>query len=91
MSTNCQLFATIKSMAIIYTKHAKEMLIVRGIDKKLADQCATYPERILPGKDNKKIYLKDFGVNYLKLVISEDGKDKVIITVHWLDKRRFKQ
>ncbi len=77
-------------MAIIYTKHATEMLSVRNIRKKLANECANRPDHIFPGADDKKIYLKDFGLNYLKLVVSEEGKNKVIITVHWLAKRRVK-
>ncbi|MBI2086255.1 hypothetical protein HYT74_02855 [Candidatus Daviesbacteria bacterium] len=78
-------------MAIIYTKHAKEMLVVRDINKQFADRCVAYPDKILIGDNGKKIYLKDFGVNYLKLVVSEEGKNKVIITVHWLDKKRVKK
>lgn len=78
-------------MAIIYTKHAKEMLIVRSIRKELADECADNPDHVLPGDYDRKIYLKDFGVNYLKLVISEEGKNIVIITAHWLDKKRVKE
>lgn len=58
-------------MAIIYTKHAKEMLLHRGIKQKFADQCANNPDRIILGDDDKKIYLKDFGKNFLKLVVSE--------------------
>ena len=42
-------------------------------------------------KEGKKIYLKDFGKNYLKLVVSEELKDKVVITLHWLAKRRVKK
>lgn len=67
------------------------MLVVRDITKKLADECANNPDYILPAVSDRKIYLKDFGVNYLKLVVSEKGKNLVIITVHWLDKRRLKK
>lgn len=78
-------------MAIIYTKHAEEMLILRRIKKELASKCASNPDTILPAENDNKIYLKDFGKNYLKLVISEEGSNKIIITVHWLDKKRVKQ
>lgn len=67
------------------------MLLVRDIKKKLADECAKNPDHILPGDYGRKIYLKDFGVKYLKLVISEERKSIVIITVHWLDKKRVKK
>lgn len=78
-------------MAIIYTKHAKEMLLVRNIRKELADECASSPDYIFPSDYDRKIYLKDFGANFLKLVVSEEGKNIVIITIHWLDKRRVKK
>lgn len=78
-------------MAIIYTKHAKEMLALRGIKLELADQCANDPDQILTTVEGYKIYLKDFGINYLKLVVSEERENKIIITVHWLDKRRVKK
>lgn len=78
-------------MAIIYTKHARGMLILRRIKKELADKCATNPDIILPAENNNEIYLKDFGKNYLKLVISEEENNKIVITVHWLAKNRIKQ
>lgn len=77
-------------MAIIYTKHAKEMLLNRDIKQKLADKCANNPDKILLGEDDKKIYLKDFGKNFLKLVVYEESEHKTIITVHWLAKSRVK-
>lgn len=77
-------------MKIIYTKHAEEMLIFRRISKSLADQCALDPDQTLPTRQGKKIYLKDFGKNYLKLVVAQEGNILVIITLHWLAKRRIK-
>ena len=78
-------------MAIIYTKHAKEMLLHRGIKQKLANDNANNPDKILPGNNDKKIYLKDFGKNFLKLVVAEEGENKIIITVHWLAKKRVRE
>lgn len=78
-------------MAIIYTKHAKEMLSHRSIKHELADECVNSPDKILPGNNGKKIYLKDFGKNFLKLVVSEERKNKIIITVHWLAKKRVRE
>lgn len=77
-------------MAITYTKHAKEILLHRDIKQEFADECAKNPDKTFSGDDEKKIYLKDFGKNFLKLVVLEEGGDKVIITVHWLAKRRAK-
>lgn len=77
-------------MAIKYTKHAKDMLILRGIKKELANKTVNHPDEILSSRDRKKIYLRDFGKNYLKLVVSEEEDDKIIITIHWLAKKRVK-
>ena len=77
-------------MPIIFSKHAKEMLKQRQIKQILAKNCAYSPDYILPGQENKKIYLKDFGNNFLKLIVAEEGDDKIIITLYWLAKKRVK-
>ena len=78
-------------MAVKYTKHAKEMLALRKIDKKLVDQTVENPDKISLGKEGKKIYLKNFGRNYLMLVVSEEKGDKIVVTLHWLAKKRVKR
>lgn len=78
-------------MAIKYTKHAKEMLAFRSIDKKLADQTVNSPDKISLAKEGKKMYIKDFGKNYLMLVVSEEMNDKIVVTLHWLAKKRVKK
>ena len=69
-------------MEIIFTKHAQEMLIFRNIPKDFVTQCIEIPDEILPARENKKIYLKNFGRNYLKVVVSKDNTHFVIITLH---------
>ncbi|MEK6860764.1 MAG: hypothetical protein AABY07_02220 [Nanoarchaeota archaeon] len=75
-------------MAIKYTKHAEEMLILRGVSQDMADKTVNNPDKIALSRDGTKIYLKDFGRNYLMLVISEEMDDKVVVTLHWLAKKR---
>ena len=75
-------------MAIKYTKHAEEMLILRRIKKALVDETINNPDQISPTREGKKIYLKDFGKNYLMLVVSEETDDKIVVTLHWLAKKR---
>ena len=69
-------------MAIKYTKHAKEMFVLRGIKQSMADETVNSPDRIIPTREKKKIYLKDFGKNYLMLVVSEEMGDKIVVTLH---------
>lgn len=71
-------------MAIKYTKHAKEMLVLRRIKQEMVDETVNNPDETSPSREGKKIYLKDFGKNYLMLVVSEEMDDKIIITLHWL-------
>ena len=75
-------------MKIIYTKHAEEMLIFRQISKKIVQECVNNPDEILPAREGKKIYLKDFGKNYLKLVLAHQKDAFIVITTHWLAKKR---
>lgn len=75
-------------MPIKYTKHAKEMLELRGIKQTMVDETVNSPDKTSTARDGKKIYLKDFGKNYLMLVISEETDDKVVITLHWLARKR---
>lgn len=78
-------------MAIVFTKHAKEMLVFRKIKEGLVNECINNPDQILPTREYKKIYLKDFGKNYLKLIVLEEDEERVIITLYWFAKRRIKE
>lgn len=77
-------------MKVIYTKHAEEMLKFRNITKSLVDKCVRKPDQVISTREGKKIYLKDFGNNYLKTIVAEEEKYIVIVTVYWLAKRRLK-
>lgn len=77
-------------MNIVYTKHLLESIKLRNIDKKLVDTCIFNPDKILPGNNNKKIYLKDMGINYLKVIVAQEVNNFVIITAYWFAKTRLK-
>ena len=67
------------------------MLDFRGIKQNMADETANNPDETLPAKEGLKTYLKDFGKNYLMLVVAEEEGDKIVVTLHWLDKKRVKK
>lgn len=75
---------------IIYTKHAEDMLIFRKISKELVQECLKSPDETLSAREGKKIYLKDLGRNYLKLVVAQEKDYIIVITAHWLAKKRVK-
>ena len=76
---------------IVFTKHAEEMLAVRGIDKKLVESCLLQPFKIVPARENNRAYLKDFNTNSLKVIVAEEQEALVVITVYWFAKNRAKQ
>lgn len=78
-------------MAIIYTKHAQEMLAFRKLKKELVEKCVKNPDQILPAREEKKAYFKNFGKNFLKLIISEEEKNIVVVTLYWLAKKRVRK
>lgn len=39
----------------------------------------------------KLSYIKNFGKNYLKVVITKEGNGVVVITNHWVAKNRIKK
>jgi hypothetical protein len=43
------------------------------------------------GREGKLIYLKDFGKNYLKVILVKENVDFVVITQYWLSKDKFKE
>ncbi len=73
---------------IVFTKHAEEMLSVRGIHKDMITSCLMHPTKIADAKDGKRAYLRDLGVNYLKVIVSDEKDAFVVITLYWVAKQR---
>lgn len=78
-------------MDIKFTKHAKQKLYLRNINKKQVHECILKPDIILPARNGKKALLKDYGKNYLKIIILEENNAIVVITLYWLAKDRLKK
>lgn len=78
-------------MKIKYTKHAKEMLAFRKITTKQVQDTIKNPEIELPGRNEKLVLYKNFGKNYLKVVISKEKGVVLVITNHWIAKKRIKK
>ena len=67
-------------MKIKFTKHAREMLVFRGIGEKQVEATVKNPDDKSIGKGGKDVLYKNFGKNYLKVVISKE-KGNVIVRV----------
>ena len=66
------------------------MMIVRGIAKGLVEECVQDPDKTMPGRNGKVVCLRDLGKNYLKVVVKQENSNFLVITIHWLEKRRVK-
>lgn len=64
------------------------MLVVRKLNQAMIEACIQKPDEILPAKGTKKAYVKDFGKNYLKVIVSEEREAYIIITTYWFAKKR---
>ena len=74
---------------IRFTNHAELTLKIRNINKKQVEETVDHPDFIHEGREGKLVYLKDFGKNYLKVILSKEA-DLVIITQYWLSKGKYK-
>lgn len=76
---------------IVFTKHAEEVLEVRHIDRKIVTSALMQPDRTSKAREGACAYLKDFGVNSMKVIVSEEKNALVVITCYWVAKHRTKQ
>lgn len=76
---------------IKYTKHALGNLVKRRITKDKVKKCLENPDIKTTGIKSKTIFLKDFGKNFLRVIAIKEDRDWVVITEHWIDKKRVKR
>lgn len=67
------------------------MLAFRNIKKRQVEKTINDPEHKSSGKGGKDVLYKNFGKSYLKVVISKDEDWFVVITEHWIAKKRIKK
>ncbi len=63
----------------------------RNISKENIEKTIISPDTIMPALNNKRVFMKDLGNNYLKVIAVEEKSAIVIITVYWIEKKRVKQ
>jgi len=78
-------------MKILFTKHAKEMLLQRRIPQAKVVECLNDPDKVIDSKESKNIYIKDFGNNFLKVIAATERETYIVITLYWLAKKRLKK
>ena len=78
-------------MKIKFTKHAEEMLVFRKIKRELVVEAIDKPDDKSKGDGDKQVLYKNFGKNNLKVVIVKEKNEVVVITEHWIAKKRVKK
>lgn len=76
---------------IVFTKHAEEMLEVRHVDRDKVKSVLTQPSRSIKVREGKVAYFKNFGINDLKVIVSDEKDAFVVITLYWVVKHLMKQ
>lgn len=67
------------------------MLAFRKIRKQQVENTIKEPDDDSQGRGDKIILYKNFGKNYLKVVISREEEEVIVITEHWIAKKRIKK
>jgi len=48
------------------------------------------PDFIKLAAEGRKMYFKDMGKNYLKVIVVEEEKELIAVTAHWFAKSKLK-
>ena len=67
------------------------MLAFRKIKSNQVKDTIKNPEFDSAGRNEKLVLYKNFGKNYLKVVISKENGSLLVITNHWIAKKRIKK
>lgn len=67
------------------------MLVFRKITRELIEQTIKNPDDQKDSRESKSVLYKNFGKNYLKVVIAKEEDKVVVITEHWIAKMRLKK
>lgn len=70
-------------MKIIFTDHAKERMLLRGITEKMVKQTIAKPETKDKGYKNRLLFFKSFEHGTIKTVCVEKNNFYIIISVIW--------
>lgn len=76
---------------IKFTKHAREMLVFRKIKKEQVEATIKGSDYKSSGRSGKDVLYKNFGKIYLKVVVSKEKGHVLVITNHWIAKKRIKK
>ena len=67
------------------------MLVFRNIKESFVEQTVNDPDNQQDSEEGKIVLFKNFGKNYLKVVVANDKGKIIVVTEHWIAKRRLKK
>ena len=67
------------------------MLAFRNIERKHVENTIKNPDDYAKGQENKIVLYKKFNKIYLKVVIVKETNEVIVITNHWIAKKRIKK
>ncbi|NIQ07198.1 MAG: DUF4258 domain-containing protein [Candidatus Korarchaeota archaeon] len=76
-------------MKLVYTDHAAEKIVERGISKKRIAKAVKNPDAIRKGKFGRKIIHKDIKGKLLRIIVSKENDTYRIITVYYTSPERY--
>lgn len=71
-------------MSIIFTRHAKERMLERGISKKEIEQCIMFPTKVSMESQKIRHFYRSFQYANLEVVVELKGNHYIVVTVYQL-------
>ncbi|MGB9628342.1 MAG: DUF4258 domain-containing protein [Thermodesulfobacteriota bacterium] len=70
---------------IVYTAHARQRMILRGISEEMVSRALEMPEERSTGYRNRSLAYRRFPEGRIKVVYVQDQNRMTVITVMWED------
>jgi hypothetical protein len=68
---------------IVYTQHAKDRMLERGIKKEWIEEAIKNPDEIKKGRENKRIVVKAINKKKINVVYAVENESYIVITTYW--------
>ena len=70
-------------MKIVYTNHAEERLLHRGIKRELIRKVINKPDKLIDAKYSRKQAIKKINSDKVSVIYVEENNKIVVLTVYW--------
>lgn len=70
-------------MKIIYTNHAEERALIRGIKKEWIEEAIRNPDKLLDAEYERKQATKKINGDKISVIYIKEDNNYIIVTVYW--------